>query len=135
MQQPGMHILIVDDLQTDRYIMKKNLQDHFTVTTLSSAKEALAFSKSHTFNIALINAMLKYDLDGIDLLRKLTRVRPEGFRAFATTCFVTDTRHKKLLNAGFSGVLLKPFNKEQFINLILETDTSLGNTSMHSEIE
>jgi CheY-like chemotaxis protein len=114
-----MHILIVDDLQPDRFIIKRDLQNDFDVTTLSSAKEALAFSKSHLFDIALINAMLRRDLDGIDLLRNLTRIRPEGFKAYATTCFITDTRRKKLMDAGFNDVLLKPFNKEQLISFFL----------------
>jgi CheY-like chemotaxis protein len=115
----AMHILIVDDLKTDRFIIKRNLQNDFDVTTLSSAKEALAFSKSHSFDIALINAMLQHDLDGIDLLRNLTRIRPEGFKAYATTCFVTDSRRERLMAAGFNGILLKPFNKEQLISLFL----------------
>ena len=49
-----MTILAVDDLAVDRYIIKKTLQPEFDVITLSSAAEAIAFSRSHSFDLALI---------------------------------------------------------------------------------
>ncbi len=113
-----MHILVVDDLQTDRFIIKKILQPDFNVMTLSSATEARAYARSHTFEIALINVMLRNDLDGIELLHDLRRLNPHRFEAIAITCHVDDSRQRELLRSGFKNVMKKPFDRMHFETII-----------------
>ncbi|MBL0744771.1 response regulator [Chryseolinea lacunae] len=115
-----MHVLVVDDRQEDRFIIKKLLKPHYTVTTLSSAREAVAFAQSHAFDVALLNAMLRTDLDGIDLLRALKVIQPETFLALACTCHSEPQRRQKLLQAGFRNVILKPFDVDVFMTLVNE---------------
>jgi|GEM_PF-1989845 len=113
-----MQILVVDDLQTDRFIIKKILQPDFGVMTLSSATEARAYARSHSFEVALINVMLRNDLDGIELLHDLRRLNPHHFEAIAITCHVDDSRHGQLLRSGFKSVMKKPFDRMQFETLV-----------------
>lgn len=113
-----MHILVVDDLQTDRFIIKKILQPDFNVMTLSSATEARAYARSHTFEVALINVMLRNDLDGIELLHDLRRLNPQRFEAIAITCHVDDSRQRQLLRSGFKSVMKKPFDRFHFETII-----------------
>ena len=112
-----MHILVVEDQQVDRFIFKKMLQPYYPVTTLSSAKEAVAFATTHSFEVALLNVMLARDLDSIDLLFQLRKTNP-FFKAIAITCHIDDVRYRKLLDAGFLGVLKKPFELQAFGRLI-----------------
>lgn len=113
-----MHILVVDDLTTDRFIVKKMLQPEYHVTTLASAREALAFASTRPFDIAILNVMLKDDLDGIDLLLDLREMKGPAFQAFAITCHVDDRRASLLLDSGFVEILKKPFDKDHFTRLL-----------------
>jgi CheY-like chemotaxis protein len=115
-----MKILVVDDLKVDRYVIKKELQTDFQVTTLSSAREALAFAQSHVFEVALINVMLEHDLDGIELLKNLRHVNRFNFLAIAITCYIDQPRHDKVLRAGFESVMIKPFDKNNFLRLVFQ---------------
>lgn len=113
-----MHILVVDDLITDRFIVKKMLQPEYHVTTLASAREALAFAATRPFDIAILNVMLKDDLDGIDLLLDLREMKGPAFQAFAITCHIDDRRASLLLDSGFVEILKKPFDKDHFTRLL-----------------
>lgn len=115
-----MHVLVVDDRQEDRFIIKKLLKPHYAVTTLSSAREAVAFAQSHAFDVALLNAMLRTDLDAIDLLRALQCIHSDAFLALACTCHPEPQRQQKLLQAGFKKVLHKPFDVDAFVTLVNE---------------
>jgi CheY-like chemotaxis protein len=113
-----MHVLVVDDVQIDRFILKKLLLPSYGVTTLSSSKEAIAFALSHTFDIALLNVTLKEDMDCLELLSDLRNISPVPFKAFATSCHVDRLRHRKLLQSGFLSVMLKPFDIDRFNQLV-----------------
>ncbi|AYB34350.1 response regulator [Chryseolinea soli] len=115
-----MHVLVVDDLKEDRFIIKKLLTPRFNVTTLSSAPEARAFAMSRGFDVAVVNAMLREDLDGIALLRDLKAICPNNFLALACTCHPEPSRTRKLLQAGFKDILLKPFDVNAFTFLVNE---------------
>ncbi|HEY9045126.1 MAG TPA: response regulator [Ohtaekwangia sp.] len=116
--QDTMHVLVVDDVQVDRFILKKLLMPSYGVTTLSSSKEAVAFALSHNFDIALLNVTLKEDMDCLELLSDLRSISPVPFKAFATTCHVDRPRYKKLLQSGFESVMLKPFDIDRFHQLV-----------------
>jgi CheY-like chemotaxis protein len=114
-----MHVLVVEDLQTDRFILKKLLTPHYGVTTLSSSREAIAFALSHTFDVALLNVSLLHDMDCLDLLYELRSIQAHPFTAFATTCHVDKGRYRKLLQSGFESVIMKPFDVDEF-NLLVK---------------
>lgn len=113
-----MQILIVDDLQTDRFIFKKILQPDFSVMTLSSPTEARAYARSRTFEVALINVELRNDLDGIELLDDLRRLNPQPFEAIAITEDFDDRQYRQLLRAGFKDVMRKPFDRLHFESIL-----------------
>ena|SRR6478736_1515900 len=112
-----MHVLVVDDLQTDRYILKKTLSPFFDVTTLSSAKEAITFSIDNTFDIALINVMINADMDCIELLHDL-QFSQTKFLPYAITSHIDQKRTERLMDAGFKEVIRKPFELERFVELL-----------------
>lgn len=125
-----MHVLVVDDLQTDRFILKKLLAPHYGVTTLSSSREAIAFALSHTFDVALLNVSLLYDMDCLDLLHQLRTIQAHPFMAFATTCHIDKGRYRKLLQSGFESVIMKPFDVDEF-NLLIKKYTPQPTFALH----
>lgn len=125
-----MHVLVVDDLQIDRFILKKLLTPHYGVTTLSSSREAIAFAMSHTFDIALLNVNLVHDMECIGLLHRLRAIQSNAFMAIATTCYVDKGRYKILLQSGFESVMIKPFDLDAF-NLLVKKSTPQPTFVLH----
>jgi CheY-like chemotaxis protein len=113
-RKKNIRVLAVEDLQSDRLIIKKQLGREFCVTTLSSESEAIAFAGVHEFDIALINLMLKEDLDGVRLLEKLKQIRQNDFWPIAITCYVDPSRYTIAMRAGFQAVMMKPFDLHTF---------------------
>ena len=114
-----MHVLAIEDLKIERFILKKILHPHFEVTTLSSAREAVAFALCNSFDIALINVMLEKDVDCIELLHDLQFTsRSRDFVAFAITSHTDQRRNERLLKAGFKAVIKKPLDLEVFNHLL-----------------
>lgn len=101
---------MVDDLQYDRLFIKNELCSDYHVTTLSSAVEARAFALTHSFDIALLNVMLRNDLDCIDLLKDLEVIAERQFVAIAITSYIDSLREKKIMAAGFKSIMGKPFD-------------------------
>ena len=121
-----MHVLVVDDLTVDRYIIKKTLSPFFKVTTLSSANEAISFALGNSFQIALLNVLIKEDMDGLVLLRKLRKVSPTPFSALAISSPIDERRYQKLIHHGFMEVLSKPFDLIEFMRLVkYQNDSTL----------
>lgn len=112
-----MRVLVVDDLQVDRFLIKKQLTPHYEVTTLSSATEAMAFAVDQKFDIALLNVMLTFDMDCIELLHGLKNMN-SNFLPLAITCYVDTGRFKELVRAGFFAVLRKPFDRIEFNEIV-----------------
>ena len=113
-----MHVLVVDDLTVDRFIIKKLVSPLFKVTTLSSANEAISFASCNSFQIALLNVMLKEDMDGLALLIKLREISFTPFLAIAISAHVDELRYQKLIYSGFKEVLRKPFNLTEFTRVV-----------------
>lgn len=128
-----VNVLAVEDLREDRFILKKLLAPYFNVTTLSSAVEAKAFAKTHTFDVALLNVMLKDDLDCIELLKDLELISNSIFLPIAITCHIDRPRYKKVMAAGFKAILKKPFDKNVFNEFVSDNvkqrSSEIGDTA------
>jgi DNA-binding NtrC family response regulator len=105
-------VLVVDPDVVDRYIAKKILSEDYDVITLSSAKEAMAFARSNTFEVAIIHHKLVNHFDGITLLGQLRNVN-KTFLPIATTA-IRDNHNELLLKTyGFKEVAEKPLTSER----------------------
>jgi class 3 adenylate cyclase len=67
----GGRILVIDDIEANRELMRRNLANrgHFA-TTASSAREALDLLQTNDFEVALVDILMP-DMNGIDLLGRL----------------------------------------------------------------
>jgi len=124
-----LSVLVVDDLQIDRLILKKQLGSDYRVTTLSSALEAKAFAHTHTFDIALLNVMLLNDLDCIELLKDLENITEREFLSIAITCHIDAPRQHKIMASGFKAIMTKPFDKNVFRDIVYK-NTNIEESAM-----
>ena len=113
-----VRVLLVEHLKTDRYIISEELSSRYCVTALASAAEAIDFSRTHPFDVALIDVMLRNDMDSIPLLLELQRVRKQSFLPLAMTSYVDDGRRSRLFQAGFAAVFDKPVDIDRFEKVI-----------------
>jgi CheY-like chemotaxis protein len=112
------HILVIDSDQVSRVIAKRSLKSRYVVTTLSSAREAIAFVSCHSPSLILINVTLVMSMDCVRLFREIIKVRPDlNFRAYATTSHIDEKRIRVLKAVGFDGVLHKPLTLEKIEDL------------------
>ncbi len=68
---PGGRILVIDDIEANRELMRRNLENrgHFA-TTAGSARAALDLLETRDFDVALVDILMP-DMNGIDLLARL----------------------------------------------------------------
>jgi CheY-like chemotaxis protein len=113
------NILVVDPDPASRIIAKHLLRNRFTVTTLSSAREALSFITSVNPDLILINVTLIMSMDCIALLRDIRKMRPEFFFvSVATTSFIDTKRILLLEHSGFDGIIHKPLTQDKLDRFI-----------------
>ena len=95
------NILAIEPDKVDRHLLKRALAPEFSVITLSSAAEAIAYAKCNTFDVAIINQKLLNHFDGTILLFKLKQLN-SSFIPIATTVMVDEWTCTSLTASGFS---------------------------------
>ena len=63
------HVLLVDDVSTNLKYVCLILKDKYKVTTVRSGKEALAFLKSETPDLILLDICMQ-EMDGYEVMKK-----------------------------------------------------------------
>ena len=112
-----MKILLVDDEPLDLFIAKKQLSQEFDVTGFTTSKDALAWAKENTFEVALIDYYLGPDI-GLDVLKELVALKGKSFRAFLLTNFVDPQQVLNLKTQGFDDVIFKPLSTDKVKSLL-----------------
>jgi signal transduction histidine kinase/CheY-like chemotaxis protein/HPt (histidine-containing phosphotransfer) domain-containing protein len=148
-EKPPTHrILIVEDLPFAAQIeaqLLKSLGNRVDVA--STGTEALALFKQHLYNLVFMDIGLP-DMDGYQTTREIRAL--EGHNNGAVPILAlsahTDTDHKKqCIEAGMNGVINKPLQKEQVIDILQtfipsssiksKTTTKRINKKSHFKIE
>jgi CheY-like chemotaxis protein len=99
-----MKLLIIDGNRERRLSLKRIFQDDFSVTTLSSAQEAIAFARSHIFEVIIISETINSHITPASLLQTLNESNTQYyFIAF----LLSSTEHLSTENrlAGFNDVI------------------------------
>ena len=104
----GMRILIVDDQDDGRMLVRKVLERAGAeVGDANSVAEAVRHLERTDFDILLSDIAMP-DADGYELLRYLRQSRTPNLPAVAMTAFGHQSDQQKIVAAGFSGYLKKP---------------------------
>ena len=98
-----MKLLIIDGNRERRMTLKRIFQDDFSVTTLSSAQEALAFARSRLFEVVIISETINSQVTPVSMLNALTEVNKEYFISFLLTARPVLDLDERI--AGFNDVV------------------------------
>ena len=116
----GMYVLVVDDNETARYVLRRVLEHcGALVTTSVSARAALATLARFRPDVVVTDLSMPDD-DGYWLIGELRRLPPEeGGRipALAVTASGADARERALAS-GFQELLPKPLDVRTFCKTV-----------------
>ncbi len=104
-------ILIVDDLKSNRMIVKKILQNNYDFIEASNGIEALNMLKNFTPEIILMDAIMP-DMDGFETIKKIRKETKYKRTPILMITSLSDVKIKvKALESGVNDFLTKPFDK------------------------
>jgi signal transduction histidine kinase/DNA-binding response OmpR family regulator/HPt (histidine-containing phosphotransfer) domain-containing protein len=110
------HLLLVDDIHTNRLLNSKQLESMgFQVTTATSGKEALKLleSRETPFDLVLMDLDMP-EMDGFETTRRLRKIPAfHSLPVVALTALSAASDRERALEAGMVGFLCKPFDQEQ----------------------
>ncbi len=110
-------ILVVEDNEQNLYLVTFLLEkSRYEVIQARDGKEGLEKAEQHKLDLILLDIQLP-GMDGLDVAKKLKSI-PElaDIPIVAVTSFAMIGDRERILTAGFSGYIEKPFNPETFVN-------------------
>jgi two-component system, NtrC family, response regulator AtoC len=122
-------ILIVEDDRAQREILNDILGDEgYKVKACGSATEALAALKSDGYQLLLTDLRMP-EMDGLELLNQVKRLRPE-IEVVVMTAYATVQTAVTAMKAGACDYLAKPFDKDE---LLVVVDRALERAQLRRE--
>jgi two-component system response regulator AtoC len=110
-------ILIVDDEQRMANALKTKLSlEGYEATTAYTGKQALVVSKTHSFDVCILDVRLP-DIDGIDLLGKLKGLQPT-MEIIMLTGFASLETAIESMKLGANDYLTKPYKFSRLQSVI-----------------
>jgi two-component system NtrC family response regulator len=113
-----MHILIVDDDETQRSLLAGYLKKRdYTVTTAVSGLEAIEKNQVKGFDLAILDLKMP-EIDGIETMAKMKEIDPETYFIILTGYGTVETA-VEAMKIGAYDYLSKPINLDE-LELIVE---------------
>jgi len=104
-------ILIVDDLTSNRLVIKKALVSNYDFIEAKNGVEALKLLSTYTPNIILIDAIMP-EMNGFETITKVRAIQKFKRTPILMLSSLNDTKTKvKALGCGVNDFLTKPFDK------------------------
>ena len=118
-------MLIVDDdpglVRTTSLILE---HEGYSVTTASNGPEAIALTRETAFDLTLLDIKMP-EIDGVETLRELKRLRPTA-TVVMMTAYTVEQRISEALREGAHAILRKPLAIEPLLGLIEQTLAGRG---------
>lgn len=109
----GESILVVDDVAEQREIASEMLKKlGYSVSAVSSGEAAVAFLKSNTADLLILDMIMDPGIDGLDTYKKIIEFRP-GQKAIIVSGFSETDRVAEAQALGASQYLKKPYSIEK----------------------
>jgi two-component system, sensor histidine kinase len=118
-------ILVVDDMETNRFLLEVFLRRHgFDPQLAGGGEEAVRLAQEHHFDAILMDLQMP-DIDGYAATRRIRAAEPAGRRTpiIALTASLAQGTRDKCLDAGMDEHLTKPLDLRRFKALL---NTFLG---------
>lgn len=119
---PELTLLAVDDIRENLEVIKVYLKDYpIEMVTAGNGKQALEVMQNNKFDLILMDVRMPV-MDGLTATREMRKMELRTLAdeqiILAITAHAFQEQKKKFLNAGFNGVLAKPFNKRELIQTL-----------------
>ena len=134
-------ILLVEDVIVNQKValgLMKNM--NFDIDVANNGKEALEMYKPGKYDLILMDCQMPF-MDGFEATKRL-RETDEDILIIAITANVSQTDKDKCFDCGMNDYLTKPFNKQQFVDMITcwllrkqQTDTGIIHDNDNMDIE
>src|SRR5699024_2351038 len=106
-------ILIVDDEQQMRRMLKLYLRHEFELKEAENGQEAVEILKTNTIDLVLLDIMMP-EMDGIETCKQMKAISPNVPIILLTA--LNDTSQKvEGLNIGADDYIIKPFDTEELL--------------------
>lgn len=110
-------ILIVDDVDVDREILKDILSDYFSVIEAGSGEEALKIIRSHQDALkAVMLDIVMPNFDGFSVLSAIRNSKIDSLPVFLITSEATRDNVAKAMQFNVAGIIRKPFDRETILH-------------------
>jgi two-component system cell cycle sensor histidine kinase/response regulator CckA len=114
-------VLVVDDIEEQRDLAATVLSSlGYDVEMAASGSEAVAYLKSHSVDILILDMIMEPGYDGLDTFRDVIKFRPDQKAIIASGYAETD-RVKQAEKLGVSRFIKKPYTMQQLGKAIRET--------------
>lgn len=112
-------ILIVDDSEIDRAVLKSILDDEFEVAEADNGYSALeiVLKKKESFDAVLLDVSMPI-LDGISVLRILRENNLDDIDVFMITAEATKDNVEKALQYNIAEFIRKPFDRDEILRRV-----------------
>lgn len=112
-------ILIVEDDELNIKMVTSFLKYKYDIEAARSGEEALKKAIDKKYDIFLMDIGLKKEMSGLDVTNKLRKMSEyTNTPIIAITAYALSGDREKILNAGCSHYLSKPFSKNQLLQLL-----------------
>ncbi len=127
------HIIVVDDEEVMRESLAAWLrEDGYAVQTAVSGSEALARARERDYAIYFIDLKMPGGMDGIETMRAIRKIRPDGSIVIVTAYATVDTAITAM-KEGAQEYIVKPCNPEE-ISLLVGRIITLKKLQRENEI-
>ena len=114
-----LHIMLVEDDALTRRIVSSSFKDNYALISAKDAHEAVANYLLHAPDIVFLDIGLP-DASGFDVLKRIMKSDPDAFVVmFSANSYLDNIT--SALDAGASGFVAKPFNKQKLHRYIEES--------------
>jgi len=112
-------VLLVEDDELNIRMVSSFLKGLYNIETAKSGEEAISKSREKQFDIILMDIGLKKEMSGIEVTCKLRKMSNyQTTPIVALTAYALSGDKERILNAGCSHYLSKPYTKLQLLNLL-----------------
>lgn len=111
-------LLIVDDSDIDREILRDILEDEFELLEADNGYDALALIKKETFIDAVFLDISMPILDGLEVLRILRENDRNNISVFMITSEATKDNLEKAFHYHIDDFIKKPFDRKDILNRV-----------------
>ncbi len=106
-------ILVIDDIEEQRYVAKGMLQNlGYSVTTADSGEEAIDYLKTNSADLLVLDMIMDPGIDGLETYKRILELHP-GQKAIIASGFSETERVKEAQRMGAGKYIIKPYTLEK----------------------